>query len=214
LLSNKTVSHSRLQVQGLHHCGLSCIGHSCQPNQSSSSIPLLGLRLSSAVSPLLPLLIVEFPQLSHINSYPAVPAASLNLFPLRRTTWYCCLPFTPGIPDLLAVHVDRFIKSIASADCIGSGCMSQCTPTPEDHLEPLPFTPGIFVPSLTWHRRPVLVGSCCRIVSACIHVGHCPFQLPRTVVISRGFSDSTDSKFIQLTLCVACCPLDWTPTDS
>jgi hypothetical protein len=70
-------------------------------------------------------------------------------------------------------------------------------PTPEDHLAPLPFTPGICLFSHGSIVR-LFVGSCYLIVSASPHVACCPLDwTPRTFVISRGFSS-----------------LDWTPTDS
>jgi hypothetical protein len=70
------------------------------------------------------------------------------------------------------------------------------TPSPEDHLAPLPFTPGILVLlSLPRHRRPVLVGGCCYlVVSASFHVAivdpdyhRLRIILTRLVVRSVGF---------------------------
>jgi hypothetical protein len=57
----------------------------------------------------------------------------LNLFPLRRTSWYY------SYHSLLGTQI------------------VQCTPTPEDHLAPLPFTPGIFV-------------LCCSLLSRCLGI--------------------------------------------
>jgi hypothetical protein len=109
-------------------------------------------------------------------------------------------------------------------------------------------TPAVRQGCCSHTARPVLDGSRYLVVSAFIHVDHCPFR-----------SDSTDScyscypfvsvlltptgsyriapavaplfiftwlahrppdwtpmgyQFIQFTLRVSCCPLDWTPTDS
>jgi hypothetical protein len=105
LLSHtKTVSHSRLQVQGLHLSRACPVFHSCQPNHHR-----------------------------------------LNPFPLRRTSWYCCLPLTPAGIHMLSHHsfVGRSFLLVLAFTWLVLSVLPTPTDSHHSQVDLLPRTPSV-----------------------------------------------------------------------